>query len=182
MHPTVVTCCVPNFLCDSDCGPVVRTATFKNRWAWDGNWTIYWFLGACLSLWFTLGRGIPYLVFTKNPVAFIHVLFSIVISINCGWNLFHTPTHGPTYKLAHIWLGRIALVLSTVSVLFGFVIYWVFSPSGVPFLIALTIGGVVQIVSSITGFHYIRQYRMLKQMKETIEMSTMPGCVINNPN
>ena len=40
------------------------------------------------------------------------------------WNLFHTPSPGPTYRVVHIWVGRIALLANTVGMTAGFVRSW----------------------------------------------------------
>jgi hypothetical protein len=167
--------------CDADCGVPVSSPTYRDRWIWDGNWTFYWSAGTIISLWFCLGLGFPYLInfphTGKNPIAFIHVIFSMVITAICVWNIFHTPSHGPTYKLLHIWLGRIALFISAIAVFFGFLSVWylLYVPGGqlkgggLGFGIGISIGGTAHVISVIVGFHYIRQYRMLKKMKEMYE-------------
>jgi len=74
----------------------------------------------------------------------------------------------------HIWLGRVAYVLNIFAPILGFVTYFNPVPANinVPFIVTLTIGGGVQIISSIAGIHYIRQYRFLKRIKESHAMMT----------
>lgn len=149
----------------------------RSRSIINGNFNIWWLMGAALSLWFTVGKGLPLLAIfnsTGKPwSAFVHILAASIISWICLWNLFHTPSHGPIYKLLHVWLGRISLIVGTISVVLGYAVVWYFEYSSFgpsPFGIGISIGGALQTMSMFSGYYCIRLYLKCKQDSTASEL------------
>jgi hypothetical protein len=141
-------------------GPPTR----KNNYIWQGNFNIWWLTGAIISLWFLFGHGL--VLFGKpetnvGPWFAVHLITSTLISFICLWNLFHSPSHGPTYRKIHVILGRISLFIGIISFITGCITAYHERYSGKlnAFIIAVTAGGTMQAISQIVGYIYIRKYR-----------------------
>ncbi|KAI8895919.1 hypothetical protein BC833DRAFT_599592 [Globomyces pollinis-pini] len=148
--------------------PVVQAP--ENRYFWNGNFNIYFLLMTILCLWFTIGRGIPFMINAENYgspkidwVVGFHLVNAFVTVWIMIWNLFHTPSHGPNYRMIHKILGRCSMVTGIISTLFGVIVVWFTQELGNPvdkerigFSIGITIGGVLQVGAQIRGFIAIR--------------------------
>ena len=150
----------------------LKEESTQNRFILNGNGNIWWILGSLISVWFTCGRGFPFLAtFPRNdkyPAVAAHVLLASIISWLCIWNLFHTPSHGPTYKWLHVIAGRIAVVVGAISAILGFITVWYLEYEGASgFAIGISIGGVLQLWASGMGWYHIRKYLEYKKQLDT---------------
>ena len=100
-------------------GPPIQRAKV-NRPIWKGNFNIWWLLGAVLGIWFC-NPAVFIVLVGAGPFFFLHLIPSVLANYICVWNIFHSPSHGPTYRFIHVWLGRIALVFVVFSTTFGIV-------------------------------------------------------------
>lgn len=59
--------------------------------------------------------------FTKpiSNLAGTHVIAACVYGVICCLNVFHTPSHGATYRRVHMNFGRVGMAAGVVSVLCG---------------------------------------------------------------
>jgi hypothetical protein len=131
-----------------------------------GNFNLYWLFGASLSLWFTLFKGVGYVHRTltdgTNLSVPIHVLLSMLISWVCIWNLLHSPSHGPAFRIVHVGLGRFGLVVSVFAAILGFTTVWHYKYGGVTgFSVGISIGGTLQLFCTVRGFFAIRRYKAM---------------------
>ena len=84
------------------------------------------------------------------PMAFTFVLF-------CAWNLFHTPQHGPAYRVAHVWVGWLAMLVGFASALSGYA-YILSGESKLPLgtkVLMMSIG-LIQVGLQCLGLWYVR--------------------------
>lgn len=123
---------------------------------WKGNWNAWWILGTTLGLWFLF-------VYTPlHPPVFdslfvLHLVPAGAVYLICMWNTFHTPSHGPRYRVAHVWLGRTAIVLGVLGYAFGLIVAWPEGRAPIGLAIGLTIGGAAQMITGFLGLYFIRQ-------------------------
>lgn len=128
----------------------------------DGNCTFYLIIGLVTSLAFfaPFTFNIP-LIEARNrqpfgPCMWTHLIGSVIISLACLWNIFHTPSHGNIYTILHRWIGRVGLVSSVVGAFFGFIVAWFERKIDTGQAIALTILGGCQIWWTFESYRTIR--------------------------
>ncbi|ETW09879.1 hypothetical protein H310_00325 [Aphanomyces invadans] len=135
--------------------------------AWyDGNFTIWWLIGALLGLWFTLYKGLGIVVgllppsngIPVGPVFAMHLVTSILFMCICIFNVFHTPSHGRVYRKVHRLLGCMAMISGVISFITGAVaVWWERYTEDLGFSIGITVGGVLQMGCQGYGWYKIRQ-------------------------
>merc|ERR1719203_410751 len=90
----------------------------SSRPLWKGNWNVYWILFTALGIWFLFIYTPFYMAPEQleydpdkfeDPLFILHLIGAYSVCLICMWNTFHTPSHGPHYCTAHVWLGRIAV-------------------------------------------------------------------------
>ena len=91
---------------------------------WRGNTNLYTALASFIIIWFVLQRGPWRFQFPINTMTAIHVLAACSFGIFCAVNVFYTPSHGPTYRFVHIWLGRAAMLIGLLSVVTGMIVLY----------------------------------------------------------
>ncbi|KAJ3082037.1 hypothetical protein HK102_001957 [Quaeritorhiza haematococci] len=162
----------------------VKTPT-ASRPIWRGNFTFYLLIGAIFSLWFVFGKGIPYFWTQYLTVTSgIHLVAAMASTLGCLWNLFHTPSHGPSYRKAHIWVGRIVLLSNIILFVPGCIVAFrdaaSYTPLGIS--IGITVGGVMQLFSQTVGYYYIRKKPRTEENVKTHKFSMImvyfAGCLI----
>ena len=160
--------------------------SLKNASIYRGNFNIYWFFGSCLSLYFTVGRGLPLLLLPSlrrelnvGPWFTIHLFTASLVSWICIWNLFHTPSHGPLYRKIHRIVGWIGIITGLVSSITGFVTAWYERYVGVTSFIifGITIGGTVQLICPFFGLYYIKRGNIKMHMM-CMNAVFFGGCLI----
>ncbi|KAI8899204.1 hypothetical protein BC833DRAFT_586613 [Globomyces pollinis-pini] len=168
-----------------------QTVDQQNRYVWNGNFNLWFLLLTILSIWFTVGRGIPFFI---NPEKYgspkidwiigFHLVNAFITVWIMIWNLFHTPSHGPTYRMIHKILGRCSLVTGLLSTIFGFTIVWFTRQLGDPlnserigFSIGISIGGFLQVSSQIQGYYQIRKGDV-KNHQTSMTFAFFGGCCI----
>jgi len=139
-----------------------------------GNWTLYWILGLLSSsLFFAPFSFNKPLIEARErqpfgPYMQIHLYSAGIISFVCLINIFHTPSHGPTYKVVHRWLGRVGLVASILASIFGFITTWFERFVSYGMSIGLSILAVQQIIYTFLGYASIRT--AIKKQRELKEI------------
>lgn len=127
-----------------------------NRPIWKGNWTPWLVIAAAYSFVFLGALGLPWLP-TAPPLIASHIVFAVVVTLACVWNLLHTPSHGPLYRRAHIIVGWIAMASGAATVCLGAAIVLAgqsfLSPTG---QIAFLVTGAFQLVLQGLGVAFIR--------------------------
>ena len=97
----------------------------------------------------------------KTAPLVVHLVSVYLVYLICMWNCYHTPSHGPHYCTAHVWLGRLAvLVLGPLGYLSGLYLSWNSQYSTARGLaIGLTSGGAAQMLASAIGYFGIWKWR-----------------------
>jgi hypothetical protein len=97
----------------------------------------------------------------KTAPLVVHLASVYLVYLICMWNCYHTPSHGPHYCTAHVWLGRLAvLVLGPLGFLSGLYLSWNPQYSMARGLaIGLTSGGAAQMLASAIGYFSIWKWR-----------------------
>ncbi|KAG9412945.1 hypothetical protein AC1031_015961 [Aphanomyces cochlioides] len=141
-------------------------AEVKPRAWYDGNFSFWWLLGAVLGLWFTLYKGLG-ILFSLLPSATgrkmgpffaIHLVTAALFLGICVYNVFHTPSHGGSYRAVHIVLGRMAMIAGLISFGCGAVTaFWERYNGHNGFAIGITIGGIIQVCTQLYGWYQIRR-------------------------
>ncbi|OQR97974.1 hypothetical protein ACHHYP_09370 [Achlya hypogyna] len=167
--------------------PLVDAYGQVNRALHNGNFSVWWLIGAVLSLWFTAYKGLAVLFGSATtesgkpvgPVFAIHLVTCCLISWICIWNLFHTPSHGPIYRTMHVVLGRSAMISGVLSAGAGFYAAWWerYDTSNLGFTIGVSVGGCLQLVAQTAGWYFIRQRNVLKHQKAMYSVFFY-GCLI----
>uniref|UniRef100_A0A7S0BA41 Cytochrome b561 domain-containing protein n=1 Tax=Pyrodinium bahamense TaxID=73915 RepID=A0A7S0BA41_9DINO len=132
------------------------------RKCWLGNWTVWWVVGLATSITFfwptspilrSALQRVP-----AGPCFILHVVASGIITAACFFNVFHTPSHGPTYCLVHRWLGRVGMVASYVGLACGLLSAWWerWSPSVRGTMIGLSVVASIQFGTTTAGLVGIR--------------------------
>jgi hypothetical protein len=103
----------------------------------------------------------------------IHIVAAGFIYLACAHNCLITPSLHPIAKLSHTWIGRLGLLSGIVSFSLGLFLAWyrlavgsdalVEGSTTLGFVIPITIGGILQIISEVQGFRAIRNYKSLRQ-------------------
>lgn len=94
----------------------------KSRSLWSGNLTPWWAIASAYSIFFVCYLGLTWLAAGAPVSIAVHIVFSLAFVVCCSWNLFHTPSHGPAYRRAHLVAGWCAMVSGTVVVVTGYII------------------------------------------------------------
>ena len=86
----------------------------------------------------------------------VHLLCACTTTLICVWNTLLTPSEGRRFAKIHKILGRVALVLSLVGTVLGYVAAW--TDEGIPrgTAIGLSVVGVFQFKHTIRGYRYIK--------------------------
>ncbi len=139
----------------------VESPSFRK--IYDGNWTFYFVLGLVSSTFFFAPFpqfNTPLFNAWKNqhfgPFMWIHFIGSCIISFVCLWNIFHTPSHGPRYKIAHRMMGRIGLIASLIGATFGLLTTWFERFSDYGTSIGLSVLAFYQLLFTYKTFKNIR--------------------------
>lgn len=94
----------------------------QRRW-WNGNWgNPIWVLGTVYLLVFVCYMGLAQFGNNKTAGFILHALLALAFVLSCAWNLFHTPSHGPSFARIHRWMGWSAVISGFFVVLTGYVI------------------------------------------------------------
>ncbi|CAK4454163.1 unnamed protein product [Aphanomyces euteiches] len=162
-------------------------AEVKPRAWYDGNFSFWWLLGAILGLWFTRYKGLG-ILFSLLPSATgrkmgpffaIHLVTAALFLGICIYNVFHTPSHGGSYRAVHIVLGRMAMIAGLLSFSCGAVTAWWERYNGHNgFAIGITIGGVDQVCTQLYGWYQIRRNRNVQKHKFGMASTFFFGCLI----
>ncbi|KAF0708648.1 hypothetical protein As57867_006262, partial [Aphanomyces stellatus] len=154
----------------------------------DGNFTFWWLFGGVLALWFVLYKGLgvlfgllppPTLTQPVRPIFALHLVTAALITLICVYNIFHTPSHGRTYRTVHIVLGRMAMISGFISFSFGAVAVWWERYNGdLPFAIGITVGGVLQVGAQLYGWYQIRKHKDVTKHKRAMLLVFFYGCLI----
>ena len=137
----------------------------EERAWWDGNVNVYWVLGTLLAVWFLCVEGpmrIHADVDTVDVSFVMHLVGAYVTFLICIANMFHTPSHGPTYRTVHVTLGQVLLCAGVFHFAFGLYCAWADRPGrNIPraLAIGLTVGGIMQTLTSFLGYAFILAYR-----------------------
>jgi hypothetical protein len=96
-----------------------ETADASPRAWWMGHATPLWAVGTGYLILFIAYLGLA--EFGHASAAFIlHTLFALTFVLSCAANLFHTPSHGETYRAVHRWMGWKAVWSGFAVVLSGY--------------------------------------------------------------
>ncbi|CAK4082333.1 unnamed protein product [Aphanomyces euteiches] len=159
----------------------------KRRAWYDGNFSFWWLLGGVLGLWFTLYKGFGILFsllpsssgMKVGPFFAIHLVTAALFLAICVYNIFHTPSHGGSYRAVHIILGRMAMIAGLISFGCGAVTAWWERYIGlIGFAIGITAGGVFQVCAQLYGWYQIRQNRDVQKHKTAMLATFFFGCLI----
>ena len=135
----------------------------SGRWSvFRGNLTPWWFLGTAYSMVFMVRLGFPRM-HHDMPALLFHIPVAFLFLLGCAWNLFHTPHQGPRYRLAHVWIGWIAMVCGFGSVISGG-IYILDGTSKLPLgtkVLMMTIA-MIQVGLQLLGLWYVRGRRWIQ--------------------
>ena len=142
------------------------------------NFNIYWLTTTMLAVWFLFVHSPPLLksrnvsLSTDAPFVY-HLIGSYSIYITCIINTLITPSIA---KFAHVYIGRIGMILGVLGFIFGLYLSWYpHRPNGRPpleFSIGITIGGIAQILLQFHGYKCIKQYQTLRDD----EIPKIPHC------
>lgn len=125
---------------------------------WRGNFNVWWAVGSLLSLWFTVGRGLPCLVKDATPLFGVHLVNACLVSWICIANLYHTPSHGSRYRAVHVWLGHLSLVFGVMSTVLGLLTAWHERYRGATgFAVGISVGGTLQVLAQGLAVHAVRR-------------------------
>jgi len=94
----------------------------ESRPWWNGNWNPVWVVGTAYTLLSVCYMGLAQFGHHHTAGFVIHTLVALSFVVTCALNLFHTPSHGPTYRVVHRWTGWIATFSGFFVVLSGYVI------------------------------------------------------------
>lgn len=83
-----------------------------------GNLTPWWFFGTIFVIYFLCALGLPR-VETDGAVMGTHIPLAFMFVVVCAWNLYHTPSHGPTFRQLHKIVGWTAMAVGFFSILTG---------------------------------------------------------------
>ena len=138
------------------------------------NLNVYWIATTLLALWFLFVHAPPIIVrrkvFLKDPPFALHLVGAYTIYLGCVHNALITPSIN---KSTHVWMGRIGMIGGIIGVVFGaycswWPTRWELVDRG--FAVAITIGGVFQILAQVGGYKAIRRFQSLsseiKELKE----------------
>ncbi|KAI8915748.1 hypothetical protein EDD86DRAFT_196735 [Gorgonomyces haynaldii] len=145
----------------------------------NGNFSPPWLLASSITVWFTAFRGLKLLLTTKvTPFYGVHLLCAAAVSYICIWNLYHTPSHGKTYRKLHKVLGQMSIGLCAVSFLTGFITGWYENYHGINgFLIGITAGGLGQLYA-ISMMWKAAKSGNIEAHKRTAHAVFYQGCFI----
>eukprot|EP00929_Paragymnodinium_shiwhaense_P025571 TRINITY_DN15430_c0_g1_i8.p1 TRINITY_DN15430_c0_g1~~TRINITY_DN15430_c0_g1_i8.p1 ORF type:complete len:249 (-),score=19.55 TRINITY_DN15430_c0_g1_i8:177-923(-) len=128
-----------------------------------GNWTAWWVLGAVSSALLFWPRNKPIEAAYKRkpfgPWMSVHLAGALVITLVCFMNIFHTPSHGPTYCLVHRWAGRVGMLASPIGAVAGVVTAWWerYEPGYDAMAGGLSALAIMQMYFTISGYRNIRK-------------------------
>eukprot|EP00543_Licmophora_paradoxa_P011689 CAMPEP_0202474274 /NCGR_PEP_ID=MMETSP1360-20130828/92292_1 /ASSEMBLY_ACC=CAM_ASM_000848 /TAXON_ID=515479 /ORGANISM="Licmophora paradoxa, Strain CCMP2313" /LENGTH=383 /DNA_ID=CAMNT_0049101383 /DNA_START=57 /DNA_END=1208 /DNA_ORIENTATION=- len=113
------------------------------------------------------------------------ILGSYTVYLSCVFNTLYTPSTttlpflfcsnanantNSNARTAHVWVGRVALVMGAVGVVSGlYCSWWPYRearPSSIGSSIGLSMGGTAQVILQIAGYRAIQKYQRLKRMIE----------------
>ena len=146
-------------------GQYTVEAGTANRPLWQGNLNVYWLFGTAVGLWFLFiyapGHVSNHPTTGPTTPLVVHLASVYFVYLICMWNCYHTPSHGPHYCTAHVWLGRLAvLVLGPLGFLSGLYLSWNPQYSTARGLaIGLTSGGAAQMCGGAIGYFGIWKWR-----------------------
>eukprot|EP00834_Sanchytrium_tribonematis_P006326 NODE_456_length_7225_cov_1.202498.p5 type:complete len:220 gc:universal NODE_456_length_7225_cov_1.202498:6466-7125(+) len=148
---------------------------------YQGNWNIYLIIASIISLAFVLVLGtIKWIGYTDiKPSSGIHFIAVTITVICCIWNLLHTPSHGPTYKQIHRYVGRCAMIFGYIGAISGFIVVWhdKYGQLDSGFSIGISIGGALQLISQTMGYIAIKRNK-IKQHSRWMIFFFFGGCLI----
>mmetsp|Transcript_7882 Transcript_7882/g.11403 ORF Transcript_7882/g.11403 Transcript_7882/m.11403 type:complete len:345 (+) Transcript_7882:20-1054(+) len=163
-------------------------SSMPNRLFLPKNLNIYWCLMSGLAVWFLFVHSPPILirrrVYKDLPFS-VHLLGSYTVYLSCVFNTLYTPSTttlpflfcsnanantNSNARTAHVWVGRVALVMGAVGVVSGlYCSWWPYRetrPSSIGSSIGLSMGGTAQVILQIAGYRAIQKYQRLKRMIE----------------
>lgn len=137
------------------------------------NLNIYWILFTALGVWFLFIHSPPILmernVLSDAPFS-LHLIGCYTLYTGCIFNTMVTPS---VARGAHVFVGYMAMVGGVVTFVFGaWCSWWPYRENLPPrdFAIAISIGGVFQLILQARGLKAIRKFKTLKaevEMRET---------------
>jgi len=126
-----------------------------------GNLTPWWLFSAILVVYFLITLGLPRV--TESPTMAAHIPMALIFSICCLWNLYHTPSHGHNYMLAHKTMGWLGMIAGVISVITG---YWFMiggeSAAALGTQVLMMSIGAMQLAFQVLGLWYIRGVRWIE--------------------
>ena len=139
----------------------------------QSNLNFYWLVGSILGIWFLFIHAPKYLSTRDDPITIglvLHLFGVVPIYIVCIHNTLITPsTFEHAYsRTAHVWLGRIGIVLGFFGFVSGVILEWFIFDSDFG-SIPITIGGTIQTIAQLFGWYYIKKYQKIKQQIKDIE-------------
>lgn len=131
------------------------------------NLNIYWLLVTGIAVWFLF-------VFTpmhmtrerkwRDLLLWFHLIGVVGIYLACIHNTLVTPSWN---KAAHVWIGRVGLLLGFIGFPFGVYLEWGREAPTIQ-SIPITIGGAVQMASQVVGYLAIRRYQAVKRQLDEL--------------
>jgi len=84
-----------------------------------GNLTPWWFLSTIYVIYFMATLGFPRIEYDTGGMAF-HICMAFLFVVGCAWNLYHTPSHGPRFRISHRTVGWVTNVIGLASIISGY--------------------------------------------------------------
>lgn len=132
------------------------------------NLNIYWIVAVAPCIWFLFIHAPVFLAGKTyvEPLLIAHLIGAYSIYLACAHNTLITPSlFQGSARPFHVWIGRVALVLGVIGFISGMTLAWVnLDPSEeLGGSIAITAGGVVQMLVQFFGFRAIRKFQNIRK-------------------
>jgi len=127
-----------------------------------GNMTPWLLISSIYTIYFLCSLGVPRIYWDSATMGF-HIPMAFLFVLGCIWNLFHTPSHGPNFRTAHVWCGWLTNLIGFASILSGYA-YVLTGQSLLPLgtkVLMLSIGA-IQMALQILGLWYMRGRRWVQ--------------------
>lgn len=147
----------------------------------------FWLAASSLAIWFLLIHAPVWLwrqdvARRQDPWLILHLCGAAGIYLVCVHNAMFTPsTPMPlawlfaertrahtadkfTCRTAHVWFGRLGMILGVIGVTTGAYMIWVRQEGERTFGIGVTIGGALQLYAQLHGWKAIREYQRLDKI------------------
>eukprot|EP00525_Craspedostauros_australis_P014044 CAMPEP_0198114198 /NCGR_PEP_ID=MMETSP1442-20131203/5651_1 /TAXON_ID= /ORGANISM="Craspedostauros australis, Strain CCMP3328" /LENGTH=243 /DNA_ID=CAMNT_0043771457 /DNA_START=328 /DNA_END=1059 /DNA_ORIENTATION=- len=125
----------------------------------------YWTVGTALAVWFLGIHAPPYIrKHEADSLFYIHLVGAYGLYLACIHNSMITPS---LQRHLHVWMGRMGMVMGIVGFVFGAILalgrFIYIDPT---FAIAITSGGIFQLMAQFFGYRSIRRYQQIKARLE----------------